>query len=573
MTRALGSTARVVAAVAALLLVAGAAPPVHAQAPKPATPSGKPKPLALSLSPAAKADFDAAKLLANDGDFAGALIKFEAAYDASKDARVLWNVAFCQKNLRRYSKVVITLKRYLDEGGALLAAGDRKDAQDLISMIEPFTTRATFKVSQDGAQVVVDEETVGTSPLPAAPILDIGERKIRITKEGFRPYERALVVAGGAEVTIDVVLEKEVHEGKLIVEAQAGATVYLDDAPIGSGRVEQVVASGGHQLRVVAPGMRPYQTEVIVQDKETRSMAVALEVLAAGEKPIIRVAVGCDDAQPRAPEDGLVVNDGADVLPPGPVRKRWSDQASANVVQHVEYAATPGKHSLRISTNDCKPDSVDVIVDPTKGADVSGALESSRFILFQGPQGSPGGLRASAGMWLGSADLQDTSPAEYKSKGATLLGAQAEVGLVGRWVGWYIQGGIGGGNMTIQNPSPTSHVALPNPGSTSLEWLSTRLGFRIPSNRVALGFGGLLGVEELDVTGVRTGKPAGIVGSYGELDVQPLCDWGIYALAEVAKPTNEDDVSVTVGFGAFFEPNDRCRREQATKYGLRPEAK
>ena len=78
--------------------------------------------MSQTLTGAAKADFEAAKVLANDGDYVGALIKFQSSYDGSKDARVLWNVAFCQKNLRHYSKVVVTLKRYLSEGGALLSA-------------------------------------------------------------------------------------------------------------------------------------------------------------------------------------------------------------------------------------------------------------------------------------------------------------------------------------------------------------------------------------------------------------------------------------------------------------------
>ncbi len=206
--------------------------PAHAQTVK--KDAVKPKPLSQSLTGTAKTDFDAAKLLANDRDFAGALIKFQNAYEASKDPRILWNVAFCQKNLRHYAKVVTTLKRYIAEGGALLSAGDKNDAQELIATIEPFTTRATLRVSQDGAQVAVDDELVGTTPLASALVLDIGERRLRVTKEGFRPYEKALIVGGGADMTVDVALEKEVHEGKLIVDAPPGAIIFIDDKQVRS---------------------------------------------------------------------------------------------------------------------------------------------------------------------------------------------------------------------------------------------------------------------------------------------------------------------------------------------------
>jgi hypothetical protein len=542
------------------------APQASAQIAKKDAP--KPKPLSQSLTGTAKADFEAAKLLANDGDYVGALIKFQSAYDGSKDARVLWNLAFCQKNLRHYSKVVITLKRYLDEGSALLSAADKKDAQDLIAMIEPFTTRATLRVSEDGAQVSVDDEPVGTSPLGSVQILDIGERKIRATKDGFRPYERTLVVGGGAELTLDVPLEREVHEGKLIVEAPTGATIFLDDNQIGLGKAEKAVASGGHQLRVIAAGMRPYQTEVVVQDKETRSVSVALEAQAASEKPMLRVAVGCSDTEPRSPEDGLVVNvDGPEVLPPGPVKRRWSDELEKNVVEHVEYPITPGPHTIRVSATECRSGEKAIVVDPVRGADITGALESHKFILFRGPQGSPGWFRASAGLWLAGGEAQGSMPDGYASRGLSLAGATLEAGIVGRWFGLYVQGDLGSGS--FRRDTFNSNYALPDQTHVSWERLLLRLGPRIPLNLVAVGFGPLAGIEEIDLDGVRTGVPAAIAGGFGEIDVQPFCDWGAFALGTVEKSSNNDQGSGSLSLGMFWEPNGRCRDERATNFGLR----
>ncbi len=533
--------------------------------------TSKPKPLSQSLTGVAKADFDEAKLLANDGDYVAALIKFQSAYDGSKDARVLWNIAFCQKNLRHYSKVVTTLKRYLDEGGSLLTAGDRKDAQDLIALIEPFTTRATLHVSEEGAQVYVDDEPVGTTPLATAQILDIGERKIRVTKDGFLPYERAIVVSGGPDLTLDVKLDREVHEGKLIVEAPPGASIQLDGKPVGIGKAEQSVASGGHQLRVVAAGMRPYQTEVIVQDKETRSLTVSLEALAASDKPMLRVAVGCTDREPKSPADGLVVNiDGPEVLPPGFVKERWSDDAGRNVVEHVEYPIAPGPHTIRVSATDCRSAGQAIVVDPVRGADVTGALESSKFILFRGPQGSPGWFRASAGVWLAGGEAQDSMPDRYSSRGLTVAGLALETGIVSRWFALYVQGDLGGGS--FRRDTYASNYALPNAAHVSWERLFLRFGPRIPFNLVAIGFGPLLGAEEVDLDGVRVGEPAAIFGGFTEIDAQPLCDWGVFGLGTAEKPSNNDQGSGSLTLGVFWEPNGRCRDERATTFGLRTSA-
>ena len=541
--------------------------PAFAQAPKKDSPRAQ-KPLSQTLTGQAKADFESGKLLANDGDFAGALIKFQSAYDASKDPRLLWNVAFCQKNMRHYSKVVTTLKRYVDEGGPLLSAGDKKDAQELITTLEPFTTRATFRVSEEGAQIYVDDELLGTSPLQAPVTLDIGERHVRVVKPGFQPFEKPLPVGGSADVTVEVPLQKEVHEGKLIVDAPAGAEIFIDEKQAGTGKAEQVVPSGGHQLRVSAPGMRPFQTEIVVQDKETRSLNVALEPMAATERPTLRVAVGCGDTEPRGPEDGLVVYiDGPEVLPPGPVKKRWSGDLDKNVVEHVEYPIPPGRHVIRVSITDCASREQAVDVDPVKGADLTGALESSRFILVRGPLGSPGGRRVALGLWVaGVGSLKQNMPETYDTTGLAMTGAALDLGLNGRWFGVYINGAYASGS--IHRESFNTNYALPNPGHVTAEMAAMRFGPRFPFNAVSLGFGPTMGIEEVNVDRVRTGKPAGIFGGYFEVEIAPLCDWGLFALANANKPTDDDQVYFGAQFGVFFEPNSRCRTERSTPYGL-----
>ena len=388
---------------AALLSAISVAAPALADPAKPApaaAPAGKAlsKPLSQTLTGQAKADFEAAKLLANDGDFAGALIKFQTAYDAAHDVRLLWNVAFCQKNLRHYAKVVATLKRYVDEGAATLSAADKKDAQDLIATIEPFTTRATITVNESGAQISVDDVTVGTSPLPAPVVLDLGERHLKVTKDGFKPYEKTVPV-GAPPTWLAVALGREVHEGRVTIDAPPGAAIFIDGAQVGVGKVDVTLPAGGHQLRVTLPGMRTYQTDVTLADKETRSMSVVLEAEAIAVKPTLRVAVGCGDVAPRGPDDGLVVYlDGPDVLPPTIVKQTWNPDKSQNVIDHVEYALNPGRHTVRVALTGCYAYDVQVDVDPVKGADVSGALETDRGTLVARSAGHARMVRGGRGL-------------------------------------------------------------------------------------------------------------------------------------------------------------------------------
>jgi hypothetical protein len=243
----------------------------------PPSPAPGPKPLADTLTGDAKADYDAGKLLVGDGDFVGAEVKFKSAYDRSNDPRLLWNIAACEKNQRHYARTLSLLRRYVDEGGALVTDGDRAEAKALASTIESFTVKLTVAVSEAGADVLVDDEGAGTSPLPAPLVVDIGTRKIVVRKAGFKESVQTVPVGGSAEARVDVTLLPEVHEGRLSVTTLAGASVLIDGQRVGLGHFEGKIKSGGHTLRVEAEGMHPYQSEVMIADDENRSVDVPLE--------------------------------------------------------------------------------------------------------------------------------------------------------------------------------------------------------------------------------------------------------------------------------------------------------
>src|SRR5262245_25362694 len=88
--------------------------------------------LSESLTGMARAEYEAGKILYADGDFAGAALKFQRAYDESKDPRLLWNQAAAEKNLRHYVRVSELVERYVQESGERLSDQDRAEAQALL---------------------------------------------------------------------------------------------------------------------------------------------------------------------------------------------------------------------------------------------------------------------------------------------------------------------------------------------------------------------------------------------------------------------------------------------------------
>lgn len=250
---------------------------------KPAPPKPEPKPaeppsLAESLSGEAKSDYVAAKLLYGNGDFAGALVKFNAAYDKSKDPRLLWNIAACEKSLHHYASVLAYLRRYLTEGASVLTEAEKVDAEALVKLMLPLTATLDLSASETGARVYIDDALVGETPLAAPVVVDVGTCKIRIEKEGFQPYRETLKIGDSPRVKLVAKLDKAVTDATITVyTARANDPIYIDGALRGAGTWTGTVPSGSHSLRVAAPPMRPYDSEFSVRDGEIRTIALTLD--------------------------------------------------------------------------------------------------------------------------------------------------------------------------------------------------------------------------------------------------------------------------------------------------------
>jgi hypothetical protein len=569
MDRARGLEVGLVLAVAAALLTGGPDAAAQPRARKPAS-------LAQSLPADARRDYDAGKLLFEDGDYATALLKYQAAFDETHDPRLLWNVAVCQKYLRHYARAAATLARYLKEGGELLSPADRHDAQDFARAIALFTVPTTVRVSEPDAQVWIDESLVGRTPLTEPVSLDMGTRRVRVKKDGFRLFDREFPVGGSAATTIEVTLERQ--GGHLQINVPADATVWLDEQDMGHGpRLELDLPIGAHAMRVVAPHMRPLQTDVVVEDGKSRALDLALEAEAAPSAEV-HLAVVCGGPDPLPPEDLAVFFDDAteSALPLGARLRRDPGHA---VVAYVAYRVAAGHHLVHVASPRC--DAQDITVDAPEGgvADVKGELAPANRWLEGSPAGSPDGWRLAGGLIESSttfASYQNffsTTPANnIGSVGATLVGPSFVAGLQGRWLTALLDARFQFGRITgIDVPSSGPSTAY---NSTLSQWsVGVRPGFRVPLVVAALSTGAGLHVGQYffspDTTGSSKSGGYVSVSYWGALDVQPFCEWG----AQLGAATSYDSYGNTSGVGngavtslwlqATYTPNITCTKRKA----------
>jgi hypothetical protein len=276
----------------AVLMILTEAPSVFAQSPPAAAASSSVAPQSLgppslgnTLSGAAKESYDAGRLLFLDHDYAGALVKFQSAYDRSKEPRLLFNMAACEKNLRHYAKTIADFERYRAEGGASLSRAEHDEVDRYLAELRPFVGAVRVAASETGANVYVDDELVGTTPLSGPLPVDIGSRRIRVSKDGFSDATTTVMVSGAEAMAVDVQLNKIVHAGRLSIRAGERDVVDIDGQPVGIGQFDGALPSGGHQIRVRGNGMATFQSEVLIQDGRTRTVEVTLQSLPHGGLP------------------------------------------------------------------------------------------------------------------------------------------------------------------------------------------------------------------------------------------------------------------------------------------------
>ncbi len=234
-------------------------------------------PLSDSLSGEAKTLYDVGRILYRDGDYSGALGKFRRAHELSHDARLLWNMAGCEKNLRHYTRVLPLVDRYLTEGGDRLTTDDREKAKAFAAAIRAFVGELTIRADGDdtvSAAIAIDDEEAGTVPAEAL-LVDQGKRRIRVTKQGFRGLEQSIDVEGGGRHELRVRLEREA--GQLTVRAREADAIVVDDRPVGRGTWTGTLPAGRHVVAVSASGRRGRKTEVRIADRETKDLALETE--------------------------------------------------------------------------------------------------------------------------------------------------------------------------------------------------------------------------------------------------------------------------------------------------------
>jgi hypothetical protein len=150
----------------------------------------------------ARASFQLGVDLFHEGNFEAALAEFRKAYATAPSYRLLYNIAQAYYELHDYVNALKTYQQYLTDGGAEIAAGRRAQVEELAQKLQARIGYLDIQVNAAGAEVSVDDVSVGTSPLPGPVAVNPGPRRLSAVKAGLSVAAKTITVAGGDHVTL-----------------------------------------------------------------------------------------------------------------------------------------------------------------------------------------------------------------------------------------------------------------------------------------------------------------------------------------------------------------------------------
>lgn len=238
------------------------------------------KPIRDSLPIEARGHWDAGVALAQRKNWDGARTSFKAAYDLSKNPRVLFNIGITEKELGRYAAALENFKRELAEGKGQLAADEENEVKSAIAGLEKFVAQLTIEVSEKDADVFIDNDKVEPTKLAGPITVQIGERRVRAVKPGFSEAVESIQLAGGGNGKVTLKLQPLVKTSRVNVSVVGppNAVVKIDGREVGPAPYAGLVpvTADPHQFSAEAPGYVTATQSAIVTEGTSLNLTLQL---------------------------------------------------------------------------------------------------------------------------------------------------------------------------------------------------------------------------------------------------------------------------------------------------------
>ena len=145
--------------------------------------------------------------LFEEAQYREALAAFLAAKRLARRQDIQRSIAQAYRLLRDYPRALAASQELLREFGAEMSDQERAEVQREINELSLLTGTVRIAITEPGASVAIDGETVGTTPLTAPVRLRLGRHTIEVSKPGFHPLRQVVELLENEQTVVSGKLE------------------------------------------------------------------------------------------------------------------------------------------------------------------------------------------------------------------------------------------------------------------------------------------------------------------------------------------------------------------------------
>lgn len=190
-------------------------------------------------------------------NYQAAAEQFERAYAIAPYAVILYNLGIAYEKLDRPVDAVRVMKQVIDEPGNLRPERVTR-ANETVATQSKRIGMLIIEIDRDGADVRIDGDSIGQSPIAVPRALGSGTHFVEVLKKGFAPHRKEVRIGGERTETLEVTLEAtELAFAQLWIRTDLpAAEVWLDGARIAQTPLEQSVPvlPGPHAIELRRSG-------------------------------------------------------------------------------------------------------------------------------------------------------------------------------------------------------------------------------------------------------------------------------------------------------------------------------
>lgn len=201
----------------------------------------------------ARQRYENAVKLYEDGAYDASLVELNRAAELRPSYKLYYNIGQVRFAMHDYAAAMDAYRQYLEKGGDKVPAARREQLKKELETLAQRVAKLNIEADVSGAEVFIDDVSVGVTPLAAPVVVNSGIRRIALRHPDYLPQVRRVNIAGGVQEKVSFVLVN----GGAANAAPAPATVSppISASPIAPSHPSAAPPSGASAKTVSVPAV------------------------------------------------------------------------------------------------------------------------------------------------------------------------------------------------------------------------------------------------------------------------------------------------------------------------------